>query len=102
MERTRRPSAHQGADQLGIGGGIIDRQAGDQQRLGVENLGVLSGLVLLPGIQGGLQSGKGNGIGVELQHLFRLHPGSALHLIEILLHLDAHGTVSSKNYRGGL
>ena len=47
---------HQLTHQVGVAGGIVQRQARDEQRLVVQQLGVLLGLVRVGG-DGGLQSG---------------------------------------------
>ncbi len=80
-------SLHQRADEVGVLGGILERQTRDKQSLAVENLGVLARLVDV-GLNQLLHLLNGGVVHVELEHALSLHAAVGLDGVEVLLHLE--------------
>ena len=78
----------QGAQQVGVGAGVVDGQTGDQARLIVQDLGVLLSLLRLHDA-GRLEGQERRVIHVDLQDALGLHVQVGLHGGEVLLHLEA-------------
>ena len=96
-------SVHQRAHQLSVAGGVLQRQAGDELSLGVEELRVPGGLVPVA-LHRPAEGGEGRRVGVELQHPLGLHAFGVLgvHPLEILLHLQGDGAVGGEAHRAAL
>ena len=91
---------HQLAHQIRVAGGIVQRQTGDQQRLIVQQPGVLLGLFRV-GSDGGFQRREDRMLRVQFQNPLGLDAAFRLHHLEILLHLKAQTFPSRQAHRMG-
>ena len=88
-------SLPQGAEQIRIVGGVLQRQTCNEHGLIQQDLGILFGPV---GVRdaGGLQSGKGGMLHVHLQNTLGLQGEAWLHGGKVLLHFEGHALAAGE------
>ena len=92
---------HQFADQIGVAGGVLQRHAGDELGLVVQQGCVLLCLLGVGG-DGVLQSDECGVLHIQLQHMGGLDVGAALDAAEIALHLEADAVAGGQAHGMGL